>query len=173
MTVPAIEAALADYLVRTRWFAGKGREFTVTGIRELGRVPSGRPEVRVLLVDVEYAEGTDADRRETYQVPLACYPEAQEHLDYALVATFTDPDSDDDPEVLTSPRPTTNYVTDPARSSAEEEYRLRLARRVVRKWMRHAGLQPTTLNAMDDEGEFTPAWTSGICPRLEGRIVVE
>ncbi|KAJ5087065.1 hypothetical protein NUU61_008372 [Penicillium alfredii] len=84
-----------------------------------------------------------------------------------------DSDSDEDPEVLTSPRPTTNYVTHPARSSAEEEHRLQLARRVVRKWMRHTGLQPTTLNAMDGEGEFTPAWTSGISPRLEGRIVIE
>jgi hypothetical protein len=84
-----------------------------------------------------------------------------------------DSDSDEDPEILTSPRPRINYVTLPARSSAEEEYRLQLARRVVRKWMRHAGLHPTSLNLEDGEGEFTPAWTSGISPRLEGRIVVE
>ncbi|KAJ5606632.1 hypothetical protein N7510_009413 [Penicillium lagena] len=84
-----------------------------------------------------------------------------------------DSDSDEDPEILTSPRSTINYVTLPAQSSAEEEYRLQLARRVVRKWMRHAGLHPTTLDPMDGEGEFTPAWTSGISPRLEGRIVVE
>ncbi|KAJ6107062.1 5'-Nucleotidase/apyrase [Penicillium capsulatum] len=84
-----------------------------------------------------------------------------------------DSDSDDDPDLLTSPGPVTNYVTQPARSSAEEEYRLQLARRVVRKWMRHAGLQPTAINAVGDEGEFAPAWTSGISPRLEGRIVVE
>lgn len=84
-----------------------------------------------------------------------------------------DSDSDEDPDILTSSRPITNYVTQPAKSSAEEEYRLQIARRVVRKWMRHAGLQSRTLNTMDGEGEFTPAWTSGICPRLEGRIVVE
>ena len=84
-----------------------------------------------------------------------------------------DSDSDDDPDILTSSQTLTNYVTDPARSSAEEEYRLRLARRVVRKWMRHAGLRSVTLSLMEDEGEFTPAWTSGISPRLEGRIVVE
>ncbi|KGO74199.1 5'-Nucleotidase, C-terminal [Penicillium italicum] len=82
-----------------------------------------------------------------------------------------DSDSDEDPDILTSP--TTNYVTQPAKSSAEEEYRLQIARRVVRKWMRHAGLQSRTLNTMDGEGEFTPAWTSGISPRLEGRIVIE
>ncbi|KAJ5961404.1 hypothetical protein N7501_006345 [Penicillium viridicatum] len=84
-----------------------------------------------------------------------------------------DSDSDEDPDILTSSRPITNYVTQPAKSSAEEECRLQIARRVVRKWMRHAGLQSRTLNNMDGEGEFTPAWTSGISPRLEGRIVVE
>ncbi|KAJ5308580.1 hypothetical protein PENANT_c044G01168 [Penicillium antarcticum] len=84
-----------------------------------------------------------------------------------------DSDSDEDPDILTSSQPFTNYVTLPAQSSADEEHRLQIARRVVRKWMRHAGLQPTTLNTMDGEGEFTPAWTSGISPRLEGRIVEE
>lgn len=84
-----------------------------------------------------------------------------------------DSDSDENPEILTSPRSTVNYVTLPARSSAEEERRLHLARRVIRKWMRHAGLQPTTLDPMDSEDEFTPTWTSGISPRLERRIVVE
>jgi hypothetical protein len=84
-----------------------------------------------------------------------------------------DSDSDEDPDILTSSRPTTNYVTHPAQSSAEEEYRLQIARRVVRKWMRHAGLESPILNTMDGEGEFTPAWTSGISPRLEGRIVEE
>ncbi|CAG8411848.1 unnamed protein product [Penicillium salamii] len=84
-----------------------------------------------------------------------------------------DSDSDEDPDILTSSRPTTNYVTQPAQSSAEEEHRLQIARRVVRKWMRHAGLQSDNLNTMDGEGEFTPAWTSGISPRLEGRIVQE
>ncbi|CAG8029717.1 unnamed protein product [Penicillium olsonii] len=84
-----------------------------------------------------------------------------------------DSDSDEDPDILTSSRPTTNYVTQPAQSSAEEEHRLQVARRVVRKWMRHAGLQSDNLNTMDGEGEFTPAWTSGISPRLEGRIVQE
>ncbi|OOQ87320.1 putative 5'-nucleotidase [Penicillium brasilianum] len=84
-----------------------------------------------------------------------------------------DSDSDEDPEILTSPMPTINYVTDPAMSSEDEEHRLKLARRVVRKWMRHAGLEPSALNTMDGEGEFIPPWTSGISPRVEGRIVIE
>lgn len=84
-----------------------------------------------------------------------------------------DSDSDEDPDILTSPRPTTNYVTQPARSAAEEERRLRLARLVTRKWMRKAGLKPSAADSSDEELEFTPAWTSGISPRLEGRIVIE
>lgn len=84
-----------------------------------------------------------------------------------------DSDSDDDPDILTSPQPRTNYVTQPAQSSADEDHRLQLARMVVRKWMRHAGLHPNHLKTMEGEGEFTPPWTSGISPQLEGRIVVE
>lgn len=84
-----------------------------------------------------------------------------------------DSDSDEDPEILTSTQPTSNYVTYPATSSADEEFRLKLARRVVRKWMRHAGLKPSVIGTMDGEGEFIPPWTSGISPRLEGRIVIE
>ena len=67
-------------------------------------------------------------------------------------------------------------MTDPARSAAEEEYRLRLARQVLRKWMRKTGLHSSRLSTLDQgEGEFeyTPAWTQGISPELEGRIVIE
>lgn len=87
-----------------------------------------------------------------------------------------DSDSDTDPEILATPMPTTNYVTGPAKSTAEEEYRLRLARQVLRKWMRKSGLYSSRLDAMDDgegEFEFAPAWTQSIAPRLEGRIVIE
>lgn len=87
-----------------------------------------------------------------------------------------DSDSDEDPDILTSPGPTTNYVTWPARSTVEEERRLRLARTVTRKWMRKAGLKPSAVNnanVKDHDMEFTPTWTAGIGPCLEGRIVVE
>ncbi|EAU39585.1 conserved hypothetical protein [Aspergillus terreus NIH2624] len=83
-----------------------------------------------------------------------------------------DSDSDSDPEILTTPQPTTNYVTLPARTAAEEERRLRLARRALRKWMHRAGLHPATLNDVE-ELSYTPTWTQGISPRLEGRIVIE
>ncbi|PYI11771.1 Metallo-dependent phosphatase [Aspergillus sclerotiicarbonarius CBS 121057] len=84
-----------------------------------------------------------------------------------------DSDSDTDPDILTSPQPTTNYVTLPARSVTEEEHRLRLARKATRTWMHRAGLQPSAINDADEVGEFTPTWTPGISPRLEGRIVIE
>ncbi|EHA18312.1 hypothetical protein ASPNIDRAFT_128775, partial [Aspergillus niger ATCC 1015] len=83
-----------------------------------------------------------------------------------------DSDSDTDPDILTSPRPTTNYVTLPARSATEEERRLRLARKAVRTWMHRTGLQPSPINDADEVGEFTPTWTPGISPRLEQRIVI-
>ncbi|RAL03947.1 putative 5'-nucleotidase [Aspergillus ibericus CBS 121593] len=84
-----------------------------------------------------------------------------------------DSDSDTDPDILTSPQPTTNYVTLPARSATEEERRLRLARKATRTWMHRAGLQPSAINDADEVGEFTPTWTPGISPRLEGRIIIE
>ncbi|RAH47284.1 putative 5'-nucleotidase [Aspergillus brunneoviolaceus CBS 621.78] len=84
-----------------------------------------------------------------------------------------DSDSDTDPEVLTSPQPITNYVTHPAKSATEEEHRLRLARKVTRLWMRKAGLQPSPINDSEELGGFTPNWTPGISPRLEGRIIIE
>ncbi|KAK1146196.1 hypothetical protein N8T08_003286 [Aspergillus melleus] len=84
-----------------------------------------------------------------------------------------DSDSDTDPDILTSPQPTTNYVTLPARSPVEEEHRLRIARWATRKWMRKAGLQPSTVEDVDEGPGVTPTWTPGIAPRLEGRIVIE
>ncbi|KAJ5538893.1 hypothetical protein N7494_008372 [Penicillium frequentans] len=76
-----------------------------------------------------------------------------------------DSDSDEDPDVL--PSPDTNYVTLRAFSSADEERRLRLARWVIGRWTRHAGVR-SSLSESDSEA---PAWTSGISPKVDGRIV--
>ncbi|KAL1966178.1 hypothetical protein VTN77DRAFT_4730 [Rasamsonia byssochlamydoides] len=84
-----------------------------------------------------------------------------------------DSESDYEPEILTSPQEELNYITFTARSPAEEERRLRLARMVIRKWMRLAGIQRSNAGCVDDaDEEFTPCWTQGIAPRVEGRIVV-
>ncbi|OJJ50117.1 hypothetical protein ASPZODRAFT_128727 [Penicilliopsis zonata CBS 506.65] len=101
------------------------------------------------------------------------FPEKDAHLEDEET-TAMDSDSDSDPDVLVSPLPTVNYVTQPACSAAEEERRLRLARLVTRKWMRLAGVshhRDRDIVGDEDDEEFTPAWTSGIAPRLEGRIV--
>ncbi|PYH87630.1 Metallo-dependent phosphatase [Aspergillus ellipticus CBS 707.79] len=99
---------------------------------------------------------------------IDCEPEELDRENESM-----DSDSDTDPDILTSPHPTTNYVTLPAKSATEEERRLRLARKVTRTWMHRAGLKPSAINDTDEIGEFTPTWTPGISPRLEGRIVIE
>jgi len=87
----------ADYLARTRWFAGKGRPFTVTGVRTVGEVP-GRvedsPRVVIHLVQVGYSDVTaDAvDAVELYQVPLAYYEHPEARLDHAFVGWWEDPE---------------------------------------------------------------------------------
>ncbi|KAL2817500.1 Metallo-dependent phosphatase-like protein [Aspergillus cavernicola] len=83
-----------------------------------------------------------------------------------------DSDSDSDPDILISPRPTTNYVTLPARSTQEEERRLHLARWATRRWLHRAKIN-STMDETAGEDPFTPTWTPGIAPGLEGRIVIE
>ena len=82
----------ADYLTRTRWFAGKGRPFEVTDIRVLGEVP-GRvedsPHVLIHLVEVGY--GDVGGEKELYQVPLAFYEHPQGRLDHAFIGWWEDP----------------------------------------------------------------------------------
>ena len=86
---------LADYLVRTRWFAGKGRPFDVQAVRRLGAVPhlAGTPDdapvVVVHLVDVAF--GDAAGGTATYQVPLALYTDAQAHLEHAFIGWWEEP----------------------------------------------------------------------------------
>lgn len=85
-----------------------------------------------------------------------------------------DSDSDSDPDILTTHHPQTNYVTHNATSATEEERRLRIARSVIRKWMRLAGLEKEIPDCVDDAcAEFTPQWTAGIAPKVEGRIIIE
>ncbi|KAL3464560.1 hypothetical protein BJX64DRAFT_275762 [Aspergillus heterothallicus] len=97
---------------------------------------------------------------------------ADENGTHSSVDDSMDSDSDSDPDILTSPKPITNYVTLPARSAEDEENRLRLARWATRRWMRRAGIK-STVDETGEEEHFTPTWTPGIAPRLEGRIVIE
>ena len=91
MTAPDRETQLASYLSTTRWYAGKGREVEVHGIRRLHLDPiddgPAEPAVSVELVEVTSADGTG---RDLYQVPLSYYPEPREDLAHALVGTWED-----------------------------------------------------------------------------------
>lgn len=59
----------------------------------------------------------------------------------------------------------------------EEGRRTYLARSVVRRWMRAAGIKHGDVGTVEDydmgESGLLPGWTRGIAPRLEGRIVIE
>ncbi|MBS42171.1 MAG: hypothetical protein CMH83_03130 [Nocardioides sp.] len=94
-TVTHIEpSAFVTYLEKTRWFGGKGRPFEVTDVRRLGRLGDGAPRVDVLLVQLTYGDVAPGapDAVELYQVPLACYTEAEHRLDHAFIGWWEDPE---------------------------------------------------------------------------------
>ncbi|MDP3893489.1 hypothetical protein [Nocardioides sp.] len=100
----ALHDVLIPYLRGARWFGGKGRDFTIVGVRRLAQVPGApdgsddgaaedTPRSVIDLVEVEYAGADDAGgERELYQLPLVFYPEHQERLSHALVGHWQDPD---------------------------------------------------------------------------------
>ena len=90
-------AALEEYLVRTRWFAGKSRPFRVDRVQPIADLSSedGRTNVSVSLVTVEYSD--EEGGSETYQVPLSWYSEYQERIGHAFVAKL---DHEDPPRYL-------------------------------------------------------------------------
>jgi maltokinase len=82
-----------DYVVRTRWFGGKGRPFSVTGVRRLGGLGTGDPYVDVLLVELTYDDVPTGSPEsvELYQVPLAYYTDSVHRLDHAFIGWWEDP----------------------------------------------------------------------------------
>ncbi|HEX6935801.1 MAG TPA: aminoglycoside phosphotransferase [Actinomycetes bacterium] len=80
---------LETYLAHQRWFAGKGRKWSVTGRSTVGwlREPApGTSGVRVEVVQVTYDDG----ETETYQLPLATYAEPAQHLAHAFLGEERD-----------------------------------------------------------------------------------
>jgi maltokinase len=60
---------LRDFIAAARWFGGKGREWTLTGVRRVGELPHPPPGLHVT---IELAELTyDTGETELYQLPLA------------------------------------------------------------------------------------------------------
>jgi maltokinase len=92
-----------QYLETARWFGGKGREFSVVDVRRAGLLDGSTgeaPRVGIELVTLQYAGAKDGsvdepdnrtpEETETYQLPLAYYPEPQERLEHALVGSWDD-----------------------------------------------------------------------------------
>ena len=83
---------LQPFIEQSRWFGGKGRAFTITGVRRLGEVPghvADGPRVAIDLATLAYQDGGED---EYYQVPLAFYPEPQARLEHAYVGEWADED---------------------------------------------------------------------------------
>jgi maltokinase len=80
------------YLERTRWFGGKGRPFTVTGVRRIGELPGSGDGLWVVidLVEVTYSDGPGGS--EIYQVPLALYTDPETRLDHAFLGWWDEPE---------------------------------------------------------------------------------
>lgn len=82
MSVDDQAQSLHDFISGSRWFGGKGREFTVAQVRAL---PLGERTV-IALVTLAFADGDSA----TYQLPLVLYAEPREDLQHVLVGTWHD-----------------------------------------------------------------------------------
>jgi maltokinase len=80
---------LAAWLPGQRWFAGKGRDFSVIEVTALGQLTERPWRSDVWLVRVRYA---DDGSTETYQVPLVRRPEPADQVAHVLVGETPDPD---------------------------------------------------------------------------------
>jgi maltokinase len=81
---------LTHWIGEARWFGGKGREWTLAGVRRVGELPDAPPGLRVA-VDLAEVAYTNAET-ELYQLPLAFYAEPQERLSHALIGEWDDAD---------------------------------------------------------------------------------
>ncbi len=76
----SLEQTIGGYIAHQRWFAGKGREHEVTGVRTLAWLDGVEVRVQLALVDVTSAAGTD-----TYHVPLSHHDDWVDGLEHAQV----------------------------------------------------------------------------------------
>jgi maltokinase len=93
-TVAPAELAglLAHWLPNQRWFAGKGRPFSVAAVTALGVLTEQPWRSDVWLVRVAYDD--DAGGTETYQVPLVRRPEPADQVSHVLIGETEDLDYD-------------------------------------------------------------------------------
>lgn len=86
--------SLHEYIGQARWFGGKGRDFSVTGVTRLGEIDGEEdPRVAVDLVELTFDDTGD---RELYQLPLVLYAEPEGRLDHAFVGWWQEGEDDGD-----------------------------------------------------------------------------
>ena len=87
---------LTTWIGEARWFAGKGREWRLEGLRRVGQLPGAPDGLRVAidLAEISYAGTGEEDEAETdlYQLPLAFYTEPQDRIGHAFVGEWDDED---------------------------------------------------------------------------------
>ena len=79
-------SALQEFIAHARWFGGKGRTWSLTGVRRLGELPDPPPGLRAVidLAEITYAEGDV----EYYQLPLSLRDERPDHLEHAHIGSW-------------------------------------------------------------------------------------
>lgn len=85
-------ALLKPFIEQSRWFGGKGRPFTISGVRRLGEVPGHVPDGPRVAIDLATVTYEDGGEDEYYQLPLAFYPDPQPRLEHAFVGEWPDAD---------------------------------------------------------------------------------
>jgi maltokinase len=73
---------LTAFVADARWFGGKGREFTITDVRDLALADG----VTTTLLTVTFDDGAT----EVYQVPISSYDEPQDRIGHALIGDWDD-----------------------------------------------------------------------------------
>lgn len=82
-----LEHLVAPWLQGQRWFAGKGRDSTVT-LDPIAVLPSSEPEVTIWTAAVAYEDGTS----ELYQLPLVLRSAPVETLEHVLIGSVDSAD---------------------------------------------------------------------------------
>ncbi|PKH42756.1 maltokinase [Nocardioides alpinus] len=90
--------ALRNLIAEARWFGGKGRDWSLTGVRRVGELPDAPDGLRVAieLAELTFANPStgsgQAAETELYQLPLAYYSEPQDRIGHAWVGEWDDED---------------------------------------------------------------------------------
>ena len=79
---------LATYVASRRWFAGKGRDFSVTHVHPLPWLSATDPRVRIEIVTVRFRDGT----QDAYQFPIAYLKVPDPAMGHALVGELEHPE---------------------------------------------------------------------------------